>query len=135
MARLSRSNDCEIAVIGAGPYGLSIAAHLNACAIATNTFGEPMSFWRRNMPKGMKLRSPWRATSLSDPGKSLSLDAYTKGQNVPRVEPLPIEDFIGYCDWFQSHAVPHIDTRRVARVETAGNGFVVITRDGDRLAA
>jgi cation diffusion facilitator CzcD-associated flavoprotein CzcO len=135
MARSATSNDCEIAVIGAGPYGLSIAAHLKACGIATHTFGEPMSFWRRNMPKGMKLRSPWRATSLSDPGKTLSLDAYTKSRDLAPAEPLPIDDFIRYCDWFQSHAVPDIDGRSVARVETAGNGFVVITRDGDRLAA
>jgi cation diffusion facilitator CzcD-associated flavoprotein CzcO len=135
MVRLGMSNDCEIAVIGAGPYGLSITAHLNARGIATHTFGEPMSFWRRNMPKGMKLRSPWRATNLSDPNKALSLDAYTKSQSIARVEPLPIEDFIGYGDWFQSHAVPDIDRRHVARVETAGNGFVVITRDGDRMAA
>lgn len=135
MVRSSTSNDCEIAVIGAGPYGLSIAAHLEACGIATHTFGEPMSFWRRKMPKGMKLRSPWRATSLSDPDKALSLDAYTKGENVARVEPLPIEDFIGYGDWFQSKAVPEVDRRRVARVEGASNGFLLITGDGDRMSA
>ena len=46
----------EIAVIGAGPYGLSIAAHMADANISTRVFGDTMSFWR-NMPKGMKLRS------------------------------------------------------------------------------
>lgn len=131
MTRSSKGHDCEAVVIGAGPYGLSIAAHLKACGIATHTFGQPMSFWRRNMPKGMKLRSPWRATSLSDPDDALSLDAYSRERGVARIEPLPIEDFVGYCDWFQTHAAPDLDQRVVTCVEVAGNGFVVTTADGD----
>ena len=53
---LNISAPCEVAVIGAGPYGLAIAAHLAAAGVETRTFGEPMGFWRNNMPKGMKLR-------------------------------------------------------------------------------
>jgi cation diffusion facilitator CzcD-associated flavoprotein CzcO len=135
MVRSGGSSECEIAVIGAGPYGLSAAAHLKARGVATHAFGEPMSFWRHNMPRGMKLRSPWRATDLSDPDKALSLDAYSESQGVARVEPFPIEDFIGYGDWFQSRAVPDIDRRVVARVEATGNGFAVHTRDGDSVFA
>src|SRR5262249_40310163 len=55
---------CDVAVIGAGPYGLAVAAHLRAAGLATCAFGHTMAFWRRNMPKGMKLR---HATSISDP--------------------------------------------------------------------
>jgi cation diffusion facilitator CzcD-associated flavoprotein CzcO len=44
---------CDVAVIGAGPYGLAAAAHLRAANVSTHVFGEPMGFWRRNMPKGM----------------------------------------------------------------------------------
>jgi cation diffusion facilitator CzcD-associated flavoprotein CzcO len=135
MVRASGSSDCEIIVVGAGPYGLSIAAHLKARGIATHTFGETMSFWRRNMPKGMKLRSPWRATDLSDPCKALSLDAYSRSEGVARVEPFPIEDFIGYGDWFQGRAVPDLDRRVVTRVEATGNGFTAVTSDGDRVLA
>ena len=57
-------DDCEVAVIGAGPYGLAVAAHLKAAAIATRVFGQPMSFWRDNMPRGMRLQSP-RAPATS----------------------------------------------------------------------
>ncbi|MBV8850253.1 MAG: NAD(P)/FAD-dependent oxidoreductase [Methylobacteriaceae bacterium] len=135
MARLNASNDFEVIVIGAGPYGLSVAAHLKARGIATHTFGEAMSFWRRHMPKGMKLRSPWRATDLSDPGKALSLDLYATSRGLPRLQPLPIDDFIGYGDWFQTNAVPDLDTRRIVRVGQAGNGFIATTADGDKMTA
>ena len=52
---------CDVAVIGAGPYGLSAGAHLKAKGIAVRVFGEPMEFWANKMPEGMLLRSPrWR---------------------------------------------------------------------------
>src|SRR5213079_230240 len=50
---------CDVAIVGAGPYGLSAAAHLRAAnGLDVRVFGEPMSFWERHMPKGMLLRSP-----------------------------------------------------------------------------
>ncbi|MGA7958471.1 MAG: NAD(P)/FAD-dependent oxidoreductase, partial [Xanthobacteraceae bacterium] len=55
-------NSCDVAIFGAGPYGLAAAAHLRAVNVSVRVFGEAMSFWRRHMPSGMKLRSPWIAT-------------------------------------------------------------------------
>src|SRR5207248_6055962 len=57
----------DVAVIGAGPYGLSTAAHLQAAGLDTRVFGEPMSFWRRHMPDRMLLRSSPTASSIADP--------------------------------------------------------------------
>ena len=51
-------SDCDIAIVGAGPYGLSAAAHLKAKGFAVRVFGEPMEFWADKMPAGMLLRSP-----------------------------------------------------------------------------
>ena len=87
IVRSTESKGCDAIVIGAGPYGLAVAAHLKARGVATHVFGEAMSFWRRHMPKGMKLRSPWGATNISDPAGALSLDAYVKSHGAGRVEP------------------------------------------------
>ena len=73
---------CEVAVVGAGPYGLAVAAHLRAANIETLIFGEAMSFWQQHMPKGMKLRSPWHATHLAGPHRSWSLDVYDAARKV-----------------------------------------------------
>ena len=75
---------CEVAVVGAGPYGLSVAAHLKARGLETRTFGDPLSFWRDNMPKGMLLRSPWPATHIADPANRYSLDAYAAARGLGR---------------------------------------------------
>jgi cation diffusion facilitator CzcD-associated flavoprotein CzcO len=130
-----QARSCEVAVIGAGPYGLSVAAHLKRAGIATHVFGEPMGFWRQNMPQGMRIRSPWRATHLSDPDRALSLDAYASSCGLDSAKPLSLEKFIAYGDWFQRHAVPDVDRRAVRLIDTAGNGFRLELADGGTLSA
>jgi FAD-dependent urate hydroxylase len=130
-----QANNCEVAVIGAGPYGLSVAAHLKGAGIATHVFGEPMAFWRGNMPKGMILRSPWRATHLSDPKRTRSLDAYAAAHGLDCGKPLPLEKFVAYGEWFQRHAVTDVDRRPVKLVDAAANGFRLELDGGDAVNA
>jgi cation diffusion facilitator CzcD-associated flavoprotein CzcO len=130
-----RFNACEVAVIGAGPYGLSVAAHLAAAGVSTRVFGVPMAFWRNHMPKGMRLRSPWGATDLSDPAGTLSLDTFAERHSADRDKPLALENFVAYGEWFQTNALPDIDRRQVRLVEATGNGFQIELADGEVFAA
>jgi len=122
-------DETEVIVIGAGPYGLAVAAHLNGRRISTRVFGQPMSFWREHMPKGMRLRSPWIATHIADPEKSYSLDVFAARHGIARQEQLPIERFVQYGEWFQHHAVPALEARQVKRVEPAARGFRLMLDD------
>src|ERR1700761_5867962 len=130
-----QAKNCKVAVIGAGPYGLSVAAHLRRAGIATHVFGEPMGFWRHNMPNGMLIRSPWRATHLSDPGGMFSLDAYAAAGGVDSGKHLSLANLVAYGEWFQRHAVPDVDTRAVRQIDTARKGFRLELADGDTLSA
>jgi hypothetical protein len=125
----------HVAVIGAGPYGLAIAAHLNSAGIETRVFGETMGFWRKRMPKGMKLRSPWRASHIADHAATLTLDRFVETHGLERVENLPIEHFIAYGEWFRRNAVPHLDARRIERIEAAAHGFRLVLADGESVHA
>jgi hypothetical protein len=129
------SDDCEAAVVGAGPYGLAAAAHLRAAGIGTRVFGRPLSFWREHMPDGMRLRSPWIATHIADPARCLSLDDFAKEAALQRQDQLPIERFRQYGDWFQRQAVPDLDARQVLRVERAASGFRLTLADQNVVAA
>lgn len=130
-----QTNACEVAVIGTGPYGLSIAAHLAQAGVSTRVFGQPMSFWRDHMPKGMRLRSPWRATHISDPDRAMSLDAFAIEHNTAIGEPLSLERFIAYGTWFQQRALPDVDRRTVQLLEAAGSGFQMTLAGGEICAA
>ncbi|MDP9345204.1 MAG: NAD(P)-binding domain-containing protein [Actinomycetota bacterium] len=125
--------DCEVAIIGAGPYGLSTAAHLKARGITVQTFGKPMSFWEEQMPAGMLLRSPWAASHLSDPDGARTLDRYRAVTGQTFGKPVPRDRFVAYGRWFQAELVPDIDQRTVAGVQQTPSGFQVMTEDGDSL--
>ena len=127
---------CDVAIIGAGPYGLSAAAHLKAAdGLDIRVFGEPMSFWERHMPKGMLLRSPLEGSHLSDPSGALSLEAYAAARGNPLTAPLPLPRFTDYGRWFQNQAVPDLDSRRVDHVEKNGSGFHLTLEGGENLKA
>ncbi len=117
------TSTCKVAIIGAGPYGLSAAAHLRAANVETSVFGIPMEFWREHMPEGMMLRSSWEASHLSDPRHALTLESYQSTHNTQLSRPIPLRDFIHYGEWFQQQAVPEVDARIVTRVEPNAKGF------------
>jgi NAD(P)H-nitrite reductase large subunit len=93
-------------------------------------FGEPMSFWQRQMPAGMCLRSNWGASHIADPEGTLTLDAYSRQSSDTISKPIPLEKFVDYGLWYQRTAVPEVDRRQVRTVETNGNGFQLLLDDG-----
>lgn len=127
----ARSGD--IVILGAGPYGLAAAARLRAAGAKVRVFGSPMSFWKRHMPSGMRLRSPWGASHIGDPRSGLSLEEFQRERGAPITRPVPLADFVDYGRWFQQHAVPDIDERRVDLVDGVTSGFRVTLEDGERI--
>ena len=118
----------DVAVIGAGPFGLSVAAHLNDRPV--RVFGAPMQTWRTRMPPDMRLRSDWDETSLSAPGDRGSIDVWSRAEDEPREEPIPLTRFLRYADWFRATFVPENDPSDVAQIERAAGVFRVTTADG-----
>src|SRR5581483_198854 len=122
----------DVTVVGAGPYGLSAGAHLRTIkGLDVRVFGEPMSFWERNMPAGMFLRSNWTATEIASPDGSLSLEAYQEATGDRFTTPVPLQNFVQYGLWYQQCAVPGVDRRNVFRVEPDPKGFRVTLADGE----
>jgi lysine/ornithine N-monooxygenase len=126
--------DLEVAVIGAGPYGLSTTVHLRRAGVAAQLFGDPMTFWQ-GMPAGMKLRSNMSATNLIEPVGPLSLKSYLAENGEKQDWPVPLRRFIDYGKWVQRTAVPDVDRRWVTRVERAGTAFRLELEDGESLTA
>ncbi|WP_237479826.1 NAD(P)-binding domain-containing protein [Lichenibacterium dinghuense] len=123
-----------VAVVGAGPYGLSVAAHLAEAGVEVRVFGDAMQTWREGMPRGMFLKSEGFASSLSDPGHTYTLKHFCAERGIPYADvgwPVPVEVFAAYGDAFARRFVPGRDRRSVARVARAGGGFRVELADGD----
>jgi cation diffusion facilitator CzcD-associated flavoprotein CzcO len=121
-------------IVGAGPYGLSVAAHLRARGVPTLLFGKPMEFWG-SMPPGMHLKSVWSASSLSHPSGKYTLQHYVQNLKITREEPVPLAFFTDYGQWFQQQTVPDVDTTYVQSVARDGKGFHLELADGRSLKA
>jgi pyridine nucleotide-disulfide oxidoreductase len=126
-----KTSECEVVVIGAGPYGLSAAAHMKANGIEARAFGKPMDFWHTKMPAGMLLRSPRVASNIADPVHAFTLDAYETAVSLAPKAPVPLETFVDYGQWFQRQLIPDLDEREVASVESIDRGFSVRLQDGE----
>jgi len=125
----------DAVVIGAGPYGLSVAAHLRGGGRKVAVFGRAFEMWRHHMPRGMVLRSHWWATNLSDPRGEYGFEPFSRASGLSTAYPVPIQTFIDYGQWFRERAVPDLDETYVASVGRDGDRFRVTLADGRRLSS
>jgi thioredoxin reductase len=132
----SSGNTVEVAIIGAGPYGLSIAAHLRARSITFRIFGNSMQAWTQQMPEGMRLKSDGFASSLSEPDSVFTLAHFCKQEGIPYADsglPVGIGVFSSYGLAFQRRYVPDVENRIVTSVRRLSKGFQIELEDGEVL--
>ncbi len=129
------ASTADVVIVGAGPYGLSAAAHLRSGGkLDVRIFGDSMSFWQ-SMPRGMLLRSRWEASHIAYPSGALTLDAFLAATGKSFGAPIPLERFVEYGRWVQEHVAPDLDARRVTSIARQNGGFLVTLDDGAKLRA
>jgi cation diffusion facilitator CzcD-associated flavoprotein CzcO len=127
---MSTVSSPKVCVIGAGPYGLAVAAHLRHVGIDTRVFGTPMRRWFEQMPLTNYLKSEGCASSLPDPSGLLTLPAFCHEQHVAYSDygdPVSREIFTKYGIAFQRRLVPHVENVQVTAVRQTPEGFEVAT--------
>jgi lysine/ornithine N-monooxygenase len=85
------------------------------------------------MPPGLVLRSAWEETSLWAGDETGSISAWANAVGVDREEPLRLEPFLAYADWFRRRFVHDRVEADVTRVERAGGRFRVTAADGESI--
>lgn len=129
--RRTRRRELPTVIVGAGPNGLAVAAHLRDAGIDLRCFGAPLEAWIEHMPAGMLLRSRRRSSHIADPHQELTIDHYERaeGRRVSRPT-ITREEFVDYGRWFQRRVVPDLDTRKVTEIAHR-DGVFEVTVDGD----
>jgi hypothetical protein len=124
----------DVAVVGAGPYGLSAAAHLRRAGVDVRVLGQPMSFWRA-MPPGLLLRSNGTATCIAEYDGELSLTSFCAATGTQFSRPVPLDRFVEYGLWVQQQVAPDVDRRLVRTLEPGPGGFALTLDDGTTIGA
>ncbi len=130
--------DTDIAIIGAGPYGLSIAAHLDARGVDFRIFGTPMQTWRTRMLRDGHLKSDGFATSLSEPSGRHTLRAHCAAAGLPYGDvglPVAVASFTDYGLAFQRQCVKRLEPHDIAALAATPSGFALRTETGETVTA
>jgi FAD-dependent urate hydroxylase len=128
----------DVLVIGAGPFGLSIAAHLRDLGIEHSVVGRTVDTWRSHMPQGMYLKSEPYGSWMATPRAGVDLAGYCRAkglEHVDRVGPLSLERFLGYADWYAEQLVPEVRDETVTEVTPVDGGFRVSFAEAAPLTA
>lgn len=128
----------DTAIVGAGPYGLSLAAHFKSRGIPFRIFGRPMDSWLRHMPKGMLLKSDGFASTVSDPDNRFTLKHFCAERGIAYADlgiPVGLDTFTAYGLTFRDRIVPELEDKLVTSLEHSPNGFLLRTEDGELVSA
>jgi thioredoxin reductase len=128
----------ETAIIGAGPYGLSIAAHFRSLGVPFRIFGRLMDSWQRHMPKGMHLKSDGFASNIYDPDGDFTLARFCGEQGIEYSDasiPVRLDTFSAYGQAFKDRKVPELEDKLVAGLERVSGGFRLTLDDGETFTA
>jgi thioredoxin reductase len=131
------SDRIDVAIVGAGPYGLSIAAHLAQRRLSFRVFGKPMESWLQ-MPCGMTLKSEGFASSLYDPKGVLPLGRYCRERGLGYADlglPVPLAMFCEYGLAFQRRFVPTLEQHMVRGLKNSGEHFTLELDNGETFNA
>ena len=126
------------AIIGAGPYGLSVAAHLRRRGVSFRIFGRPMDSWVAHMPKGMMLKSDGFASNIYDPESAFTLEKFCAERGIEYAHaglPVRLETFAAYGLAFKDRMVPELEDKLVANVRRVRDGFELQLADGETFQA
>jgi thioredoxin reductase len=126
----------ETAIIGAGPYGLSIAAHFRSRGIPFRIFGRLMDSWRAHMPKGMCLKSDGFASNIYDPDGDFTLQQFCAGQGIEYSDagiPVRLDTFSAYGQAFKERKVPELEDKLVTSLDRVAGGFRLGLDNGETL--
>jgi lysine/ornithine N-monooxygenase len=115
--------DIDLAVVGAGPYGVSLAATNRD--LRTAVFGDPFGTWEQMEPT-MQLRAAPDEMNLSARPDRGTLAEWSRTTGAEPEQPLRVRTFLSYGRWFVDRFVPDLRGDKVEAITEAAGGRLAV---------
>lgn len=123
-------SDClDLAIIGAGPTGMSIAAHAKSHGLNCAILGEPWAFWYRHMIP-LPLRSPPATTNIDTPRRGFQFLDFARRAKLPEAKRISFHEFTAYAAWFAAQHELRPIKLAVQSVRRDHDSWLIRTRTG-----
>jgi len=135
---VGKSSQPTVCIVGAGPYGISIAACAQFLGLQFRVFGSSMRRWLFQMPERMFLKSESCASNLYDPTGQYTLEYYCAEKAVAYPHygtPVSRQLFAEYAVSFQQAIVPGVENVTVTSIDKLANGFALRLSSGETVEA
>ncbi len=130
--------DYPVAIIGAGPYGLSLASHLAYNNIPFVILGKPMELWRKHTFNSMNLRSDYATSEIDHPANRFQFERFCSDFNISLADvsgQLPVSIYRKYLDWCQDQFTFNIDEQLASNISRSAAGFNIQTEQNGTFTA
>jgi FAD-dependent urate hydroxylase len=128
------AQDTDVTIVGSGPYGLGLAAHLRARGVKYRIFGESMRFWR-DMPIGVNLKSLAFASNIALPERGFTYPQWCLDHGLEDYEPCTMQSFAQYGVEMQQKFVPDLEEVQVTKVDKRDKGYEVTLASGQSFSS
>ncbi|MDW7691569.1 NAD(P)-binding domain-containing protein [Flammeovirgaceae bacterium SG7u.111] len=124
-----KSPKYDLIIIGAGPYGLSLATIAKAKGLKYLVLGKPLEFWDNNMPKEMILRSGkgWHI----DPLEVHTFQKFLLERSYDDLNYFSKKIFIEYGRWFLAKKQLNIAEEYVLNINREDSIYQLDTSDNN----
>lgn len=131
--------DTDVLIIGAGPYGLSLASHLRFLGIPFEIAGTPMALWKPELMPLRQMRSTLAKSCPSNPEGTGILESWV-AHHVPdiakrKLRTLFSTEYVAFMRAFANHFDIAADEAHVEAVEQGSRGFRARLANGRTIAA
>ncbi|WP_127580017.1 NAD(P)-binding domain-containing protein [Paenibacillus koleovorans] len=125
----------DLAIIGAGAYGISLAAHARSAGLHYKLFGYPMFFWQHQMPQSMFIRTNPQYISFSDPEDVFTIHRFSEETGTPLSSPFPRKHFLEYAFWFAEKAEIVFTPELIHKATYEEEAYTLINEGGETYRA